>query len=197
MLSTRRVQESPSCAWSARESSGFFCFTDAEWRLKRKIFVESLRQSAVDEHPVPYIFWQNNWEPNFSCAFERRPGAPGDGAKWVCDPHRIEAALSSSSSSGCLLYSFGSANNFAWEESMHDLLPSCEIHTFDHTVKNGSVRLPEGGYVQFRASFYQPRSPALPGPLPLALPPNCHQMLTSYLHALSSPADTHSEADGS
>jgi hypothetical protein len=162
MLSTRRVPSSSSCAWSARESLGFFCFTDAEWRLKREIFVESLRQSAVDEHPVPYIFWQNNWEPNFSCAFERRPGAPGDGAKWVCDPHRIEAAsLSSSSpsSSGCLLYSFGSANNFRWEESMHELLPSCEIHTFDHTVKNGSVQLPEGGYVQFRASI-QPISTA-------------------------------------
>lgn len=130
-----------SCAWSAHESDAFFCVSDEDWARKRQIFVESLRQSAVDDHPVPYIFWQNNWEPNFSCAFERRPGAPGDGAKWVCDPHRIVERE-------CLLYSFGSANNFAWEESMHALLPACEIHTFDHTVRNGSVHT-SGDYVRF------------------------------------------------
>ena len=34
----------------------------------------------------------------------------------------------------CLLYSFGSANNYAWEHGMHEALPECEIHTFDHTI---------------------------------------------------------------
>lgn len=160
------------CAWSREESAGFFCYPDHEWRLKRRIFVEALRQSAVDEHPISNMFWQNNWEPNFACAFERRPGAPGDGAKWLCDPHKLTqrhghghaarrsggvavggtgsvdddeaTAPGAPPNTGCLLYSIGSAGNFAWELSMLELLRVCEVHTFDHTMRLGSVHPPPG-----------------------------------------------------
>ena len=140
----------PHCAWSQRESFGFFCETDADWRLKRQRFVEALRQSEVDEHPASYIFWQNNWEPNFACGFEERPGAPGDGAKWLCDPHRIfprndvapTARELQPPTARCVLYSFGSMGFFEWEDAMHARESSCEIHTFDHTMKYGSVRPP-------------------------------------------------------
>ena len=130
------------CAWSLRESFDFFCESDADWEVKRQLYIERLRQSQVDEHAASFVFWQNNWEPNFACNFEARPGDPGDGSKWLCDPHKLKH------SKRCVLYSFGSAGNFMWEISMHERLgSSCEIHTFDHTLKFGSVHPP--AYVHY------------------------------------------------
>ena len=74
---------------------------------------------------------QENWEPNFSCEYERRLGQPGDGGKWVCDPHKL------SKEPDCLVYSLGSNNAFDFEEAIHEGIGlHCEIHTFDHTVGN-------------------------------------------------------------
>eukprot|EP00951_Prasinocladus_malaysianus_P019895 scaffold161663_cov33-Prasinocladus_malaysianus.AAC.1 len=71
----------------------------------------------------------NNYEPNFSCMFERRLGLPGDGGKWVCDPHKLQRVKD------CLVYSFGSDNKFDFEEAVtYQIGPHCEIHTFDHTI---------------------------------------------------------------
>ena len=57
----------------------------------------------------------------------RRVGRKGDGGKWVCDPHRHNTSIP------CLVYSFGSNNDFGFENSLLQLLPSCEVHTFDFT----------------------------------------------------------------
>ncbi|CAF1129925.1 unnamed protein product, partial [Didymodactylos carnosus] len=43
----------------------------------------------------------------------------------VCDPYRLEKK------SLCLVYSFGSSNEFSFEEHLKSLLQQCEIHTFD------------------------------------------------------------------
>lgn len=32
------------------------------------------------------------------------------------------------------MYSFGSFNDFSFETAIHERLPQCEIHTFDHTI---------------------------------------------------------------
>ncbi|KAL7552111.1 hypothetical protein ACHAWF_016448, partial [Thalassiosira exigua] len=95
-------------ALARSQSHGFFYdMTDAHWKRHRRIFEEH------EDHRYPYAPWthhpssnggriehavfsyeswyQENYEPNFSCDFEKRVGVPtnGDGGKWVCDPHRI------------------------------------------------------------------------------------------------------------
>jgi hypothetical protein len=76
----------------------------------------------------PQAWFQNNWEPSFTCLHERRIGGNGDGPKWVCDPHRIDP-------DNCLVYSFGSNNEFSFEEAiLRDISAKCEIHTFDPTI---------------------------------------------------------------
>ena len=56
--------------------------------------------------------------------FQRRLGRRGDGGKWVCDPHRI------SRQSSCLVYSFGSSEEYSFEQDVVNKL-KCEVHTFD------------------------------------------------------------------
>ena len=98
---------------------------------------------AMAGHPA--AFYQNNWDPDFSCHHDTKVGV-GDGGKWVCDPHLIVAqsargmeqynvASQNNVSAGCLLYSVGSAGNFLFEEGMFNILGQgvCEIHTFDFT----------------------------------------------------------------
>ena len=88
------------------------------------------------------MFPQENWEPNFSCGYERRLGQPGDGGKWVCDPHKLQQQPD------CLVYSFGSNNAFDFEEAIHKSIGAhCEIHTFDHTIGQNPSRKPK--YVNF------------------------------------------------
>jgi len=61
-------------------------------------------------------------------------GLPGDGGKWVCNPHRIHQLYTNRSQS-CVIMSIGSNNDFGYEESMQATFGSlCHIHTFDHTV---------------------------------------------------------------
>ena len=74
----------------------------------------------------PGYFYQNHYEPDFVCRYERRIGRGGDGGKWICDPHRIAKQKE------CLVYSVGSNNDFSFEEAvLRDIGPHCEIHTFD------------------------------------------------------------------
>ena len=68
---------------------------------------------------------QRNWEPHLRCVGELRLGQAGDGGKHVCDPDCLLER------NACLVYSFGSNNDFGFETSV---LPyGCKIHVFDHT----------------------------------------------------------------
>jgi hypothetical protein len=68
---------------------------------------------------------QRNWEPHLRCVGEMRLGQAGDGGKHVCDPDCLLER------NACLVYSFGSNNDFGFETSV---LPyGCAIHVFDHT----------------------------------------------------------------
>lgn len=131
-----------------RESGGFFDdIRAADWRrLKERILntPECSRNCGPEE---AHFWYQNNWEPNFTCLHERRLGLWGDGGKWVCDPHRITA---SAGERGCIVYSVGSNNDFSFEEAvLRDISLDCEIHTFDHTIGSVPSNLPEQGNMAF------------------------------------------------
>jgi hypothetical protein len=73
-------------------------------------------------------FFARNWEPSYSCTTRLRMGCPGDGGKWICDPH-VHLLRDD-----CVVYSFGSNDEFSFEKDIHDFNPRCSIHTFDPTV---------------------------------------------------------------
>eukprot|EP01082_Thalassiosira_pseudonana_P015374 g13810.t1.1.5e17418b g13810 g13810.t1 contig9:499515-500847(+) len=95
-----------------------------------------------------HAWYQNNYEPNFSCQFEKRIGQNmnGDGPKWVCDPHRIkrlaeERKLKDPNHPGCVVYSVGSNGDFNFEMGMQKELGEgvCEFHIFDFGNYGGKV----------------------------------------------------------
>lgn len=122
----------------AREESGGF-FTDireSDWALLKERVMSRI-DHANGNNPTanadnPAVWYQNNYEPDFTCMHERRVGGMGDGPKWVCDPHRIDNRT-------CLVYSIGSAGKTEFERGVRDAIGSgCEVHTFD--VKNYNRR---------------------------------------------------------
>jgi len=156
-------------ALARNQSFGFFYdITDAHWMLYRQKYLEHVNHRFPDlpwvYHPdserdesLPHIYpgkfgkwaygwasykawYQNNYEPNFSCQFEKRVGIPmnGDGAKWVCDPHRIKVLAEARKAKdpnhpGCVVYSIGSSGNFDFELGLEKEIGAgvCEIHIFD------------------------------------------------------------------
>ena len=131
------------CGLSLRESFDFFCDSDVAWNRRKERFRHqqkqqnnSARWSRIQQ------FWQANYEPNFSCVYELRIGGASDGGKWICDPWRVAELVNPQSRvksrkarARCLIYSIGSNNNFRFEVGIHEVLPHCEIHVFDHTVE--------------------------------------------------------------
>lgn len=132
-------RSSSSCALSLRESSGFFCEPDGVWKGRAARFIEQQRQQMVSvESDLAFVFFQKNWEPNFSCIRSTRLGPPGDGGKWVCDPHTIRAMYAGPAAglkrSSCIVYSVGSNDVYDFEVAVHQTLPDCDVHVFDFTV---------------------------------------------------------------
>jgi hypothetical protein len=76
--------------------------------------------------------YQHNWNPDFSCFFEKSIGDMGEGHKIVCDPHRLPP--------DCLVYSFGSNRQFGFELGLNGHAPQCEIHIFDYTDYSKNMR---------------------------------------------------------
>lgn len=126
------------------QSLGFFDdITEPHWELMRDRVRKRVNHCT---NPINYCpqnpnqpllegksgdWYQDNWEPDFTCLHERRIGGMGDGPKWVCDPHRI-ASDSGNAADGCLVYSVGSNGVFGFEEAvLKDISSNCEIHTFD------------------------------------------------------------------
>lgn len=111
----------------------------------------------------PPAWYQNNFEPDFTCPHERRVGGMGDGPKWVCDPHRIppySQRRQKNGGNGCLVYSVGSQGNFEFEIGLMETLgrnkqalsggnvggydqsgddAPCEIHVFDPADYSGEA----------------------------------------------------------
>lgn len=77
----------------------------------------------------PASWYLNNYEPLFSCPDERRMGGVGDGPKWVCNPHRLDAHAQQDDRE-CIIYSIGSKGKYQFEDAMrHET--NCTIHVFD------------------------------------------------------------------
>ena len=114
-----------------RDSGGLFTDIDVHaWMLMKDRVKNRINYHVGPAHGIhnPAQWYQENFEPDFTCAHERRIGDPpsGDGPKWVCDPHRIRAKPD------CLVYSVGSQGNFMFENAVRKQIGKhCEIHTFD------------------------------------------------------------------
>ncbi|GAB0489430.1 hypothetical protein MMPV_000649 [Pyropia vietnamensis] len=141
-------RDAAHCGASWTESDGFFCEPSAAWATRKQVFALQAKQQTVlstDRINDAPAWWQSNYEPNFSCAFEQRLGNAGDGGKWVCDPTSIPSALAGRQ---CVVYSVGSGRRVGFEKAVHQALPDCRIFTFDHTVgEEGGKAVPP--YVTF------------------------------------------------
>jgi hypothetical protein len=112
-----------NCELSRLESNDFFCEINDDWYRRKELFY--LQHNRNQFLNTPYMFFQDNYEPTFSCRFEQRLGMNGDGGKWICDVYRLKNLKS------CLIYSLGSNGEFSFENETKRYLPHCDIHTFD------------------------------------------------------------------
>jgi len=164
---TTEIGDDPFALARSQSFGFFYDITDEHWRLFRKIYMEhenhrypdkplTFNPEAKTNEARPEIYknrnsqwsgwssyaawYQNNYEPNFSCPFEKRIGEPmnGDGPKWVCDPHRIERLaearkLKDPNHPGCVIYSIGSNGDFSFEHGLQNEVSEnvCEFHIID------------------------------------------------------------------
>jgi hypothetical protein len=127
------VAQTESYSLAAKESLGFFTDISGDvWKLLKERFQKSRpneyrgSRKIYREHANhPNYFWQENYDPEFTCLNESKFGGLGDGGKWICDAHRIDK-------NSCLVYSIGSHGDFSFESSvLREVSGNCEIHTFD------------------------------------------------------------------
>jgi hypothetical protein len=139
-----------------KESNGFFKDIPAHvWQAKKNRVKNQPKhndkelglRSKYTNRNSPSKWYEHNWQANFHCAAERRVGGTSEGAKYVCDVHRIIP------SKECLVYSFGRGSpnsrtfDFAFEQDLFNELGgpgSCEIHVFDQRIGDYGGDVPEG-----------------------------------------------------
>jgi len=147
-----------------KESLGFWCESDALWAQRRIRSRRQRKRQTVTLEPNPSVFFYNNWEPDIGCALEERIGNNGDGGKWVCDPPAIlnrgrlfreQLRLPYR----CIVYSFGSNNDFSFETKLHERLPDCDFFVFDPTSSPPSAMHSESFLERVRF-FRRPLGPA-------------------------------------
>ena len=114
------------CSLSYLESDHFICEPDYLWTERKRIYANQDSENMIKRKDS--IFFLSNWEPNFHCSHTSRVGRMGDGGKWVCDLFRLKHRPD------CLVYSVGSNGDFSFESSMKNIMPHCEIHTFDSNL---------------------------------------------------------------
>lgn len=102
MISASQATTQHDTPLSASQSYGFFDDIPLKsWELLRDIYMQVDNHRDPDrpllfsdyDPPFPddfnpgyrsaHAWWGNNYEPNFSCQFEKRIGGNGDGPKWV------------------------------------------------------------------------------------------------------------------
>lgn len=146
--SSLSVNTTTSTSIAASDSLGFFDdIPDDLWKIQKQIS-KSRQHIHIPKTPLhpSRTYYQQNWDPDFSCSAEDKIGSMGDGHKWVCDPHRI------ASQQKCLIYSVGSNGDFTFERAVQTLLPNCEIHVFDFTA----YKIPMGLDVTYHSFGLKP-----------------------------------------
>eukprot|EP00551_Chaetoceros_affinis_P008897 CAMPEP_0203670384 /NCGR_PEP_ID=MMETSP0090-20130426/6471_1 /ASSEMBLY_ACC=CAM_ASM_001088 /TAXON_ID=426623 /ORGANISM="Chaetoceros affinis, Strain CCMP159" /LENGTH=249 /DNA_ID=CAMNT_0050535229 /DNA_START=105 /DNA_END=851 /DNA_ORIENTATION=+ len=94
-----------------------------------------------------HLFYQNNYDAEFTCPHEIQVGAHFDGRlgvtpKWLCDPHRILPMSQlrqeqSGQNNGCLVYIFSEEDSKQFVDDLNRLLDQqCEIHVFSRYLYN-------------------------------------------------------------
>jgi len=137
-----------------RESEGFFQEPSSVWRLRKHAHFDqmcsqaaAMRNSLLLQCP-DRCFYQQFYEPSFSCEFEQRIGHHGDGGKWVCDPQKIFAQTQDGKA--CLVYSVGSNGDYSFENAVAASISSkCEVHTMDMKNWTSYTRTPPPSNVQY------------------------------------------------
>jgi len=113
-----------------QESLGYFDdVPEKHWLIRKRISKKRVHISINDTTTQTY--YQNNWNPDFSCEMEDYVGGRDPG-KWVCDPHRLNRP-------NCLVYSVGSGGNLHFEKQLAQIAPQCEIHLFDHVDQSETL----------------------------------------------------------
>lgn len=101
----------------------------------------------LDSSPAWYIF-----SPVYPCpgTMEKVPGAAEqhDGGKWICGLQEMANAPAP-----CNVYSFGSNNNFMFEDRVHSLVPHCVVHTFDPTSAAPPSEAPTASFLHFHGDY--------------------------------------------
>jgi hypothetical protein len=142
---------------ASSQSYGYFdTISTKSWKLLRSIYLEHKnhrnpnrpllysKHDPYSNHPwdrSAEAWYQNNYEPNFNCLYQKRIGGTntnGDGPKWVCDPYRIsqraiERKAKDPTNRGCVVYSIGSNGDFNFELGLQKEVGVgvCEYHIFD------------------------------------------------------------------
>lgn len=118
------VAVNPEVLHAARTSAT----SEQDLALKRYFHDLQMTRQVISMDQQGKHFFARNWEPSYSCTTRLRMGCAGEGGKWICDPH-IHLLRND-----CVVYSFGSNDEFSFETAIHDFNPHCIIHTFDPTV---------------------------------------------------------------
>jgi hypothetical protein len=141
----------PESLTAYRQSGGLFDdVSDLMWeRMRASTKSKSLYWNA--ENPLDKIdnmeYWNShNPRPNFVCPHTVNLGHYAqDGVKYICAPERLPVNFETNQpdDSSCLIYSFGCAGNFLFEDEIFLLHgKKCETHVFDPAKKwerNGDV----------------------------------------------------------
>jgi hypothetical protein len=141
-----------------KESLGLWCERDHSWMLRKARWKRQRKRQRVSNDKRTAFYFYHNWEPDIGCALEERLGSSGDGGKWVCDPTAVvtrarRLRLDLGLSYQCVVYSFGSNNDFSFEMAAMQHLPDCEFFVFDPASQAPNDSFP----VSFRrrVHFYQ------------------------------------------
>ena len=112
---------------------------------------------SLTTSPAWYLF-----TPVLPCAgtFDKTPRSDvrHDGGKWLCGLEEEARASSLAVHLGltqrvCVVYSFGSNNEFSFEERVHFVAPHCIIHTFDPTSSPPSSNLNAAKFITFHDDY--------------------------------------------
>lgn len=107
---------------------------------------EGNQTSKNDSSSNAHLFYQNNYDPEFTCPHEIQLGAHTDGRvgetpKWVCDPHRIipmsRQRQERNNQNGCLAYIFTEEDSRKFIKDLNSVLEKeCDIHVFSKQIYN-------------------------------------------------------------